>query len=406
MAIATGVAKSLRFKKETTWNTAAGASSAQLLRRVTSDINLTKQSYQSQEIRDDYQIADFRHGPRSVTGTINGELSPGTYQQFFAAAMRQAWQTAATTGALANVTATTSAPHFVRAAGSFITDGFKVGDVVRWSGWATTGAGNNARNYRITALTATDMTVRDIGATTSTVGAKASGDSVTCAVVGKKVFTPETGHTDDSFSIEHWHSDISQSHLFTGCKISTVGLNLPATGMATAAFGVLGADMTTDTSAYFTSPTAATGTGVFAAVNGSIRVNGSDIAILTGLSVNINGGYTSGQVIGSNITPDIFEGRVMVNGQFSAYFQDGALRDNFLNEDEISLFMYMTTSNAANADFLSICIPRLKVGSANYNDGEQGLMGTYDYQALLNTSGGAATTSDKSTLIIQDSTIS
>ena len=79
MTIAAGVAKSLRYKVEATWGLAPGTSAGQLLRRVTSDLNLTKETYQSAEIRSDYQVADFRHGVRSVAGTINGELSPGTW---------------------------------------------------------------------------------------------------------------------------------------------------------------------------------------------------------------------------------------------------------------------------------------------------------------------------------------
>jgi len=89
MPFATGVAKQLRYKKESTWGAAPGASGAQLLRRVTSDLSLSKETYQSGEIRSDYQIADYRHGVRSVAGTVNGELSPGTYSDFVGSALRR-----------------------------------------------------------------------------------------------------------------------------------------------------------------------------------------------------------------------------------------------------------------------------------------------------------------------------
>ena len=83
MAFATGVAKQLLYKAESTWGTLAGASGAQRLRRVTSTLSLKKQTYESNEIVDHYQVADFRHGVRSVDGSINGELSPGTYRLTF-----------------------------------------------------------------------------------------------------------------------------------------------------------------------------------------------------------------------------------------------------------------------------------------------------------------------------------
>ena len=72
MTIATGIAKQLSIKKEVTYATAPAAASAQAYRRVTSNLALAKQTYASAEIRPDYQVADYRHGVRSVGGTING----------------------------------------------------------------------------------------------------------------------------------------------------------------------------------------------------------------------------------------------------------------------------------------------------------------------------------------------
>jgi hypothetical protein len=88
MTIASGIAKSLRFKKEASWGAVPGATAAQLLRRTTSDLNLTKTTLESGELRSDYQVADIRHGVRSVEGTIQNELSCKTYQNFMSAALR------------------------------------------------------------------------------------------------------------------------------------------------------------------------------------------------------------------------------------------------------------------------------------------------------------------------------
>ena len=82
MTIAQGVKKVVSYKKQTGLGSPASGSGGQELRRVTSTINLTKDTYQSNEIRSDQQIADFRHGSKQVTGTLSGELSPGTYKDF------------------------------------------------------------------------------------------------------------------------------------------------------------------------------------------------------------------------------------------------------------------------------------------------------------------------------------
>ena len=77
--IARGIAKNVAIKKETTWGTPAGAAGAQLLRRVTADFNLTKETYDSQELNPSFQTISMRHGVRSVEGSLDAELSPGTY---------------------------------------------------------------------------------------------------------------------------------------------------------------------------------------------------------------------------------------------------------------------------------------------------------------------------------------
>lgn len=396
MPIATGVSKELRYKKETTWNTAAGTTGGQSLRRVTSDLNLVKDTFQSNEIRTDFQIVDFRHGTKRVEGTLNGELSLTTYQDFLAAALRKAWVSGSTSGALTDVTATVAAPNFVRASGSWITDGFRIGDVIRWTGWATA-TSNNAQNYRITALTATDMTVAEA------VAAETSGASVTATVTGSRLWTPATGHTDDSFSIEHWHSDITESFLFTGCKVRQFDINLPATGMATCAIGVLGGGRTDGTSEYFTTPTAETSTAVLAGPQGTISINGTDSGVVTSFNISINGGHTTEAVIGSTTVPDIFEGRVVATGQLTAFFEDTTLTDAFLNETEISVQMLLTANNDANSDFISLFASRIKVGAATVDDGEKGLLVTSPFQILKEND--AATSTEQTTLVIQDSTI-
>lgn len=401
MTHATGVAKQLRYKVESAYGTAPGASGAQLLRRVESTLDLSKDTYQSNEIRADYQISDFRHGVRRVGGNLKGELSPGTYKDFIAAALRKDFATVTALTGLSITIAASGANYTVtRGSGSYLTDGIKIGDVVRLTAGSFT-AGNLNNNLLVIALTATVATVKTLNGSALT--AEGPIASATMTVPGKKSYVPLTGHTDKSFSVEHWFSDISQSELFTGCKIGSLGIDLPPTGMATIDFGLAGQDITTATSAYYTSPTAATSTGVVAAVNGILLVGGTAVAICTGLNIKLNGNLSGDPVVGSNTIPSQFQGRVQVDGQFTAYFQDATLRDNFIDEDEISLVVVMSTGNSAAADFIGFTLPRIKLGGASKGDGEKGIIQTMPFTALLNSSGGAGTSSEASTIIIQDS---
>jgi hypothetical protein len=407
MPIATGIAKNLVYKKQTALNVIATASGAQRLRRVTSDIDLKKATYKSGEIRTDMQRADFRHGIRSVDGSIKGELSPGTYADFLGSLLRQLWQTPSTTGAIITVTAavtTGASGTFTRSAGSYLTDGFKIGDVIRWTGWATTGVANNNHNFLITALTATVMTGTMLDGVA--IGAKAAGDSVTGAVVGKKNWVPLTGQVREYYTIEHSYSDIAQSEVFTDCVITKASLGMPATGMNTADFPIMGLNMNTGTTAYFTSPTAATGSGVTAAANGALYVAGVAVGLITALDLSIDGNYSvPGGVVGSNVDPDVFQGSIDVTGNATVFFQDGVFRDYFLNETEVSIIAVFTTSNLPNADFMSFVLSRVKFGGSSKDDGEKGLSLTMPFTALLNTNGGAAVANLATTISIQDSTV-
>lgn len=402
MPLAAGIETIVGIKKETTPGTIAGASGAQLLRRVNAAINLTKDTYQAAEKVSHAQVQDMRHGVRRVAGSIDGELSPATFKLFMQSLLRRDFTTGATTGAIVTVTAAAGPPGtFTRSSGSFLADGFKIGDVVNWTGWATTGAANNARNYRITALTATVMTVTGTG--NEVVAAKASGDSVTCTVVGKKTWTPTTGLTFDAYTIEKWFPDIAQSERYVGCRIVSMRLSLPATGMCTVSFGLVGKDLQTGTAAYFTTPTAVTSTGLTAAVNGFLRAGSSDLAIVTGVELTVEFDVTGDPVVGANTIPQYFAGKVRVSGQLTAYFEDATLRDAFINETAVTLAIMLTTTNDINSPFLSFVMSRVKLGGADKTDPDGGAIQTLPFTALLDTAGGAGIATEATTLSIQDS---
>ena len=399
MATASGIAKRVTYKKETTFGTLAGATGGQVIRRVSSDFNLSKETYQSEEIRTDYQIADFRHGVRSVEGNISGELSCGTYSDFMASAVSRNF-TAITPSALGSTTiAAVSATYTVtRTTGSYLTDGLRVGNVIRLTGF---NANNNAKNLLVITLTATVATVIVLNGTALTPETVAS--SGTYAATGKTTYAPSTGHTDDSYTIEQFYSDISQSEVTTGNKVNTMGLALPATGLVTADFGFMGQDLKqTDVVAYFTNPTAQGATGIFAAVNGALIVNGAVIALVTGLNININRNMTSEAVVGSIVKPEIYEGRISVDGDFSTLFQDRTFSDYFNNETEVSLVCAVTENNTATANFMTFTLPRIKLSTDTKDDGEKGIVSQNSFQALKGTglNGFEATT-----IMIQDSAV-
>lgn len=400
MTIATGSALRVAYKKEATWKTAPGASGAQYLRRVACTLGLAKQTYRSNEITLSYQKNDMRHGVRSVTGGIQGELSAGTWKDFFAAFCRKAFaQTTAITGLTITTSGTGPTYTVARSAGSWITDGVKVGEVWRLTAGAFNAANLN-KNLFVLAETALNLTVIPLNG----VAMVAEGPIATATLTmpGKKTFCAVSAQTDDSFAIEKWFSDISISELYLGCKLDTMTLTLPPTGMAGIDLGFLGGDITTAGSQYYSTPTGETTTGIEAAVNGVVQAQGSTIALLTGLTLNGKGNMSGEAVVGSNTFPDILEGEMEVEGSATVLLTDGTFRDYFINETEVALAAALAATPAAAADFLAFSLPRVKLTSITPNDGAKGIQLTCGFVALRNSAGGASTASEDTTLVVQD----
>lgn len=401
MAQASGVFKQIAYKKETTYGSLPTASGAQLLRRVEGGLNLQKDTYESNEIRTDFQTADMRHGTRRVAGNINGELSPGSYAPLIGSLLKRDFAAVSAIASLSVTIAASGSNYTItRGSGSWLTDGVRVGHVGRLTAGSFNAANLN-KNVLVIAMSATVLTVRVLNGSSMT--AEGPIASATFTLPGKSTYVPLTSHTDDSYSFEEWFADISRSETFSGVKTTRASFDLPPTGIATIGLELMGKDFgeTPSGTRYFTSPTAAGTSGVVAAVNGVVSVNGTPSAVLTGLNFEASANYSGDPVVGSNSISTLFAGRVQVSGQFTCYFEDGTIPAYFYDETEISLVLAFSTANTAAAEFVTFTIPRIKVGGAEKNDGDGGIVRTYPFTALLNSTTSAGL--EGTTLFTQDS---
>lgn len=399
MPLARGTAKTVSYKKETVWGTLAGATGGKQLRRVTANFNLAKETYESNEIRTDRQVADFRHGVRSAEGSLNGELSSASYADFMAAILAKDFAAKTALSGM-SITISGAGPTYTvtRAAGSFLTDAVRVGMVVRLTG--TFNAANVNKNLLVTAVTALDLTVVVLNGTNLV--AEGPIASAGMSFPGKNTLVPKTGHTDDSFTIEEWFSDIAQSEVYTGMKVGSMNVQLPASGLATVDFSFTGKDLASKgTTQYFTTPAAQGSDGIYAAVNGAVLFNGTPVAVITSADFSVERSMENAQVVGSNAIADIFSGRIRATGNLSVYFTDAAFRNAFDAETPVSLVFSFTEGSEANTDFVSFVMPKVKLGSFSKEDNELGITASTSFTALLNDVTGTGL--EETTLMIQDS---
>lgn len=399
MSLAEGVSARVTMKKYATGVIAAntepvagtdpGASGGQILRRVTSTLKLAKDTYQSAEIRSDQQIGDFRHGTRRVTGSsVTGELSPLTYSELFEAAFRGTWE-AALSGLdesdFTSVAADSTTSKFTFTSGDPVALGLRVGHVARFGNLSA--AGNNGVNYLVTGFGGASNREVSVYPAPTTMSADTA---FTLATVGKRLSVPSSGHVSRKFAFEIFNEDIDVARLFTECRVGGFTLQMPASGMSTVEFPVMGRNMLPydgkngrPEAPFFTDPDPETTTGIIAAVNGLVRVNGVVQGVVTGMNIQMDRSLSSDPVIGQNIVPEIFVGRANVTGQMTAFFQDLDLVSAFTEEDEVSVLLYLTTESDPDTPAITIFLPRIKFSDADVaTSGEGGQSVTLPFQAI------------------------
>ena len=174
----------------------------------------------------------------------------------------------------------------------------------------------------------------------------------------------KVGTTPKFFSIEDYAADIDQARLFTGCTVNTMGVSLAPNQMVTTTFGVVGKDMTIG--ATEKTQDAASGAAPFDAYSGDLKIadSGSTLAssaIVTGLDFTVTNGYAPTFVIGDDSAPSLEFGRAEVEGTLSAYFEDAALVNRFLNETETEI----EVSVGDGTNTMTFLFPRVKINSAD-----------------------------------------
>lgn len=332
-----------------------GATGSKVLRINSGGLNLTKEPIRSNENRRDGQISRGRHGSRSVSGSYPVDLSLGSCDDFIEAVFRGTFDAPLALSGLA-VAADAGARTYTRATGSWIADGVRVGDVVRFGAFTAGGAPNNGRNLRVTGLTATVMTVADEVTTI------AEQTAITLARPKKLVM----GTTPRSFSFEEREIDIDGSKIFTGVRIGQMQLQMQPNGMVIITFSLVGQDMDTKTGAdspYFASPVATVSIGM-TAVEAMIRLGTQDVADVTAVDLTINLNASGMPVVGAVLTPEVFTNQATVEGSITALKKDLSRVQNFLNEDQLSLHLLFTENEAEPKDFCSFFIGNLTLSGA------------------------------------------
>ena len=402
-----GVLKQLRFKRQPAKGTIATNSAGQILRRVTSVFEVKKDIFDSgTEQNSTQQLVSVRHGSRQVTGTYNDLYSPGTHSDLLAALLRRDFAVIAAIAG-ASITIAGAGPQYTltRAAGSFLTDGAKIGMVLRLS-VGSFNAANLNKNLFIIGLTALVATVLVVNG--SALVAEGPIITSTATPPGKVTYAQTVGQTQIYYTIEEWFPSVGasgQSEQNIDCRVANMQFTLPGSGNGsiTAAFNGLN-QLQTQGAAYFTAPTTESTAEIVGPTTGVLLVQGVAQLVITNMQFTVDAGQKIAEaVVGAQVRPDLFVDKIVVSGQFSGYFMDAVVSTLFLNEVDTAISMVYPNGQGAAADFVSFTMSKLNVNSATPDDVAGGLKRTYQFKAELNQLGGAGTATELTTFWVQDS---
>lgn len=197
------------------------------------------------------------------------------------------------------------------------------------------------------------------------------------------------GTTPKYFSIEDAANDIGQYRLFTGMAVSSMAVSIAPNQMVTGSFSMVGKDMTI--SGTGKTVDAATIAQPFDSYSGDVSIgdvaSASASAIVTSLDFSIDNALSPTFVVGDDATPQLEFGMATVEGTLTAYFEDAALINRFINETESELIVSVDDPTGLNAYTFSF--PKIKINGADVPvDGPTSRVITLPFVALYDSTEG------------------
>ena len=276
MTIANGAQHSLHYVAEVTYGTTPSTPTWTPVPHTGTTLALTKDAVESEKLRGDRQVEDFRHGNKSVSGEFTGELEYEAFDDLLEAALCGSWSA----------------------------------DVLK------------------------------------------------------------AGVTRRSFTFERKFADLAvpEYHRYTGCEINSLALSVSPNSMVTATFGVIGKDLSVNTSQVASSTYSAdVGNTPFDSFTGSINEGGSPIATVTALELSLENGIEPLFAVGSATTQRPAIGKSRLTGTLTTYFESKALYEKFLNETSSSIALTLTDLDGN--DYL------IEISNVKYNSGQPDVSG-------------------------------
>ena len=376
----------LSYIKETTWGVTPATAPPTEIRMTGESLTYDLSNTTSAEIRSDRQVSDLIQSGASMTGGFNFEFSYASFDDFLAGALWSTWSAKLeTTSTAISVATASSLNKFVTSVATDIS-GIVAGQWIKTSGFA---AATNNGYFLVTSVATLALTV-------STALQKVTAG----ATVTLQARYIRNGVTENSFSVERNHTDLSNVHfIYTGLVCNSMSMSLNAQNIITGSFDFVGKASTVSASAMTTGTmVGANDNTPFNAISNvaNILEGGTAIAscLMQSLDFSLANNVRGLTSIGFAGNCDIGVGQIDVTGTLNAYFKDTALYTKYINGTETSI-SYRVTDIDGNSYIFTF--PRIKFESDKQNAGSsnQDIVENIGWRAIRHLTYGCTIQIDK-----------
>ena len=368
---AAGSMSQVSYVTEATFGTTPPAPSMVALRNVSCSLQLTKDTFQSREIRSDRQITDFRHGTHQIGGDIAFELSWSEFDTLFQAGFCGTWQTLMSITS-ATIGCRTTGSRIYSASVTFTA--FNTGDCIYVTGFTGAGIGTNGIHLVTGASSAT------LFCAYSTLASKAAGSTINV----KRLSSLRNGTTERSFTFERGYTDITLYEHLEGCVVNGVDLALRPNAIVTGTLRIMGKSTLATTTSLGTPAASQTGSP-YDTFTGAIKEAGAVVAFVTGVDFRLENGGAHTFIIGSKYTQKVVLGRCNITGTVELFLEDKSMINKFIDETA----SYLEFDVGGTDNYYKFFIPNVKFGGAEHPvDGEGPITLRMPFQAVYSSTYG------------------
>lgn len=368
---------------ESVYGTTPDTPAMKVLRHKGTTMALAKGSIVSEELRADRQISDMRHGVKQVGGEITGELSYGTYDDYFQACLGGTWAAKAAPYTASTISAAASDNSINDSALGLPV--LLAGDKVTIAGFTGT-AGNNRAGAVVVSSTSAKLVISGGVALVD----DAAGAAVTITTLSEQL---KPGAIRRSFSILRDFTDAvdvgqNRYHLSKGIEVASLKLSMGVEALVQVVLGLIGKDQPepSDTAPDGITYVDANTNAVMDTFTGSITEGGVQIATVSELNLTLENGLAPKNVLFQDTIGRPSLGRSNLTATMTAYAENASLLKKFINQTESSVIFYM--GDAAGNKY-RVRIPRIKYTGGQMDTAGQGpIMIPAPFQALLDPTTG------------------